>query len=425
MSMVLLIIQGTMMSVVLRYSRVSSSSTSSYLPSVSVAIAEVFKFVICVVYLVLCPSSYDSPEENSPDLPLLVSAHARQSLRTKHQRSRSIFRDSVPMALPAGMFVMQQVLLIWSATYLDAVTYQIFTQGFKLVPTAVFSRLLLGQRLRPAQWLSIPTLALGVVCITTNNNSGSQGGAVHVASEGGSNEMDSYFYLAMVACSIAGLSSSYAGVYFELYVKGKMAGSLIKRNFQLGLYGVPFSVLYALVRDGDVIRERGLLAGFSLSAWGVVVLQVFGGFIIALVVKYCDNILKNFALVRRCPMLHWSLSRRLSPSIAVYRRVSLYELLSDSWSSSSLSGGLCDSHGGGEHSALRSVAELLLPRGGEHCIAFCIYVQCTGARILRPAYQGCRLGAGLGVCRLPVVRVERTSSGGNSDDPIARVPWHT
>jgi len=165
-SMVLLIVQGTLMSVVLRYSRVSSTSStasSSYLPSVSVAFAEVLKLAICVVYLVFYPSSYDSPEEQSSNLPLLASAHARHTVRGRQllgRRRTSIFRDSVPMALPAAMFVMQQVLLIWSATYLDAVTYQIFTQAFKLVPTAVFSRLLLGQRLRPLQWLSIPTLAL-------------------------------------------------------------------------------------------------------------------------------------------------------------------------------------------------------------------------------------------------------------------------
>lgn len=35
--------------------------------------------------------------------------------------------------------------------------------------------------------------------------------------------------------------------------------------------------------------------GFDLLAWSVVALQIFGGLIVGMVVKYADNILKNFA----------------------------------------------------------------------------------------------------------------------------------
>lgn len=35
--------------------------------------------------------------------------------------------------------------------------------------------------------------------------------------------------------------------------------------------------------------------GFGAVAWAVVGLQVFGGLIVGMVVKYADNVLKNFA----------------------------------------------------------------------------------------------------------------------------------
>ena len=47
--------------------------------------------------------------------------------------------------------VVPQVLLVVAATHLDAVAFQIFSQSFKLVPTALFAYWLLGQMLEPMQ----------------------------------------------------------------------------------------------------------------------------------------------------------------------------------------------------------------------------------------------------------------------------------
>ena len=282
LSMMLLMVQGTAMSIVLRYSRIQTGP--AYLPSVSVFLAEMMKLTICIVIQLV-----KGPEAVSQKTGTLGQEDARQ----KKGNIGAFFWDALPMALPASMFVLQQVLLIWSATYLDAVTYQIFNQAFKLIPTAVFARVLLGQKLKPIQWLSIPVLAFGVILITVNTNASASS-----ASKGGvdASVRPLEWYMAMVACSMAGLSSAFAGVYFEKYVKGKLAAGLVKRNAQLGIFGVPFSGTYAYLKDGELIRKNGWLSGFSSAAWGVVWLQVFGGFIIAVVVKYCDNILKNFAL---------------------------------------------------------------------------------------------------------------------------------
>ena len=64
-----------------------------------------------------------------------------------------------------------QILVIVAASYLDAVTFQICSQAFKIVPTAVFAAVLLGQRLSPLQWASLPVLAAGITLITSTGGS--------------------------------------------------------------------------------------------------------------------------------------------------------------------------------------------------------------------------------------------------------------
>ncbi len=80
--------------------------------------------------------------------------------------------------------------------------------------------------------------------------------------------------LGLGASALSGLSSAYAGVYFEKYLKGKDAGTLWVRNMQLSIYGLAFSTIYMFVKDGHVVASGGLHQGFDLIAWAVIALQV-------------------------------------------------------------------------------------------------------------------------------------------------------
>ena len=50
--------------------------------------------------------------------------------------------------------------MIVAASHLDAVTFQICSQSFKIMPTAVFAAWLLGQHLTVMQWSSLPVSIL-------------------------------------------------------------------------------------------------------------------------------------------------------------------------------------------------------------------------------------------------------------------------
>lgn len=56
---------------------------------------------------------------------------------------------------------------------------------------------------------------------------------------------------------------------------------------------VAFFTVYA--KDSAAVAEFGFLGGYTPLVWTVVTVQAAGGLIVAVVVKYADNVLKVFA----------------------------------------------------------------------------------------------------------------------------------
>jgi len=180
--------------------------------------------------------------------------------------------------------VIQNNLQYIAAENLDAATFQV-TYQMKILTTAGFSVLLLHKSLNLNKWISLFLLAVGV-------------GIVQIQSMGGAGkEVTAHlmnpvagFLAVLVACCTSGL----AGVYFEMVLKNSQTDLWI-RNVQLSLFSLipaALPIIYDLSRN-----EHGLelFHNFGGWAWSTVFIQVFGGLITALVIKYADNILKGFA----------------------------------------------------------------------------------------------------------------------------------
>lgn len=91
-----------------------------------------------------------------------------------------------------------------------------------------------------------------------------------------------------------GILSGLAGVYFEKILKGTEESIWI-RNIQLGIFGMIFGALTMYFYDGAEIKTKGFLFGYTNIVWIAVTVQSAGGLIVALVIKYSDNIIKGFA----------------------------------------------------------------------------------------------------------------------------------
>lgn len=70
--------------------------------------------------------------------------------------------------------------------------------------------------------------------------------------------------------------------------------SLWSRNVWLALYSILVSVIGILFKNPSLLLPSNFFHGYTFWSWLAVVLLAVGGLIIAMVLKYADNILKAF-----------------------------------------------------------------------------------------------------------------------------------
>lgn len=267
LSLGVLVFQTTSLVLTMRFSRTLKEDGPRYLASSAVVAAELLKIGACV---------------------LLVFKDTGCSLtalnRVLHDEIVNKPMESLKLAVPAGIYTLQNNLLYVALSNLDAATYQV-TYQLKILTTALFSVSMLGKRLNIYQWLSLVILMTGVAFVQWPSDS------VDSAQKDLSTGSQ---FVGLAAVLTACFSSGFAGVYFEKILK-ETKQSVWIRNIQLGLFGAVFGLMGVYVYDGERVQEHGMFQGYSALTWAVVSLQALGGLVIAAVIKYADNILKGFA----------------------------------------------------------------------------------------------------------------------------------
>ncbi|KAF2724758.1 nucleotide-sugar transporter [Polychaeton citri CBS 116435] len=252
--------------------------------------------------------------------------------------SRAVFSpDSWKLAVPALLYTLQNSLQYIAVSNLDAATFQVLYQ-LKILTTAIFSVLLLGRRLETRKWISCILLMAGVAVVSISseptdapvltmkdlkdglsvnaprsiwdlkalgNAAAGQLAKRSATYEGIDEDVGMHrpqlhtsigLMAVFTACAISGL----AGVYFEKLLKDSKAeahgASVWIRNVQLSFYSIwPALFIGVLLKDGDDVYQHGFFAGYNWIVWAAIICQAAGGLLVALVVKYADNIAKIFA----------------------------------------------------------------------------------------------------------------------------------
>ncbi|KAG0242986.1 hypothetical protein BGX31_011389 [Mortierella sp. GBA43] len=314
LSLLVLLLQNSVLVLMMRYSRVTvDPDQPMYLASTAVFIAEIIKLVTCIVILVYKNRSlfraFDIIRKEIIDQPQEIGK----------------------MLVPSGLYALQNNLLYIALSNLEAATFQV-TYQMKILSTAIFSVAMLNKRLTRQKWLSLCLLMVGVTLVQLQNVGSSKGPMVidtvdedgdpeflDVPSDNMADAMNQMTdgldddeptqnpVIGLLAVLTSCVSSGFAGCYFEKIIKGTESDMWV-RNLQLGLSGALFSFM-AMFYDRQKIYEGGMFQGYTLITWIVVINQALGGLLVAIVVKYADNILKGFAT---------SLSIIISGLISVY-----------------------------------------------------------------------------------------------------------
>ncbi|CAM9862412.1 unnamed protein product, partial [Scytosiphon promiscuus] len=195
--------------------------------------------------------------------------------------------EMAKLMVPALLYTMQNNLLYVALANLDAATYSVCYQT-KILTTALFSVLLLGRKLSATKWGALVLLTVGVALAQLSGLSANDGPTDDTPASSQS-PIRGFMCVMGAACT-----SGFAGVYFEMLLKGSKT-SLWIRNIQMGVPSIVLSLLTVLGKDWVDVTTKGFFHGYNWVVVGVILLQAVGGLVVAVVVKYADNIRKSFA----------------------------------------------------------------------------------------------------------------------------------
>ncbi|VDN10350.1 unnamed protein product [Dibothriocephalus latus] len=253
-ALVLLTLQNVSTVLLSRYIR--SRPGDMFISSTAVAMSELVKLLVCLI-VILVQEGFS----------------LRGFISNLRVNIFSDCRDNLLIGVPGILYAVQNNLLFLSVSHLNASVFQV-TYQLKLFTTAIFFRILMKKILTLKHWGTLVLLFIGVVLAQADSASQRSHSATN----------------SVVACTLSG----FAGVFFELVLKSTKK-TIIVRNIQLSVYGIATSLISVFIQDKVLVTERGFFFGYDGLVWLVIFIQSLGGLLVAAVVCYADNILKNFS----------------------------------------------------------------------------------------------------------------------------------
>jgi len=197
-----------------------------------------------------------------------------------------LIRNSLVMGVPALCYFIQNLLAYTALENLSSSVYGVLQQA-KILTAAIFSVVLLRKKISLTKWRALLLLFLGATLVEH-----------HTFQEHGDNSSGNPVTGTLAMMTMVSMSG-FAGVYYEKMLKGVNQSpsdklSVWDRNVQLATWSIGFA-MFGLFKDRDLIIEDGLFFGWSFVTVFQCFLMTSGGLLVAVIIKYCDVIIKGMA----------------------------------------------------------------------------------------------------------------------------------
>ncbi|KAH3762682.1 UDP-galactose translocator [Pelomyxa schiedti] len=205
--------------------------------------------------------------------------------------------NSAATSVPAFLYFIQNILAFAGLTAVDGAVFGVLNQ-LKILTTAVLSVIILKKLVNAAMWRALIELIISAILV--------QQASLRVVCEvpsvselsgtPGTDNGVTTAYIIGIGCSLAvTVLSGMASVYFEKVLKSGNA-TVWERNLQLSLYSIALSVVSVLFEAVWSGSGLGIFSGHSYLTSLIVFISAVGGLLVAMVMKYADNIVKGFAV---------------------------------------------------------------------------------------------------------------------------------
>ncbi|KAH3765542.1 UDP-galactose transporter [Pelomyxa schiedti] len=205
---------------------------------------------------------------------------------------------SAPTSVPAFLYFIQNILAFAGLSTVDGAVFGVLNQ-LKILTTAVLSVIILKKLVNTAMWRALVELIIAAILVQQASISivcevppmSDMADTSNVAGTG----VTTAYIIGIICSLLVTVLSGMASVYFEKVLKSGTA-TIWERNLQLSMYSIALcsvSVLFDAIWSG---KGFAVFSGHSYLTALIVLSSAVGGLLVAMVMKYADNIIKGFAV---------------------------------------------------------------------------------------------------------------------------------